>query len=189
MINCVLSCILDIAIYKKRSLVDIIIYMELLHLTLLTMIPSPNNSYTDLYQTAVHFFFFTAFYTNKGGHIISMLVSDIIQRFLILPIIFKIPLTFGAVVAKMTQTIGLFCMILCLAVILKYISELHVRMKTTNSENIRLLDGMHEGLLILDKASKGIMFFNRPAQKIFNGAINKLSLTYTKDGQMNNPLL
>ena len=75
MVMCVLSCILDIAIYKKRSLVDLILYMELLHLTFLTTIPSPNNNYTDLYIIMVHYFMFTAFFTNKGGHIIVSLIS------------------------------------------------------------------------------------------------------------------
>ena len=49
--------------------------MELLHLTFLTTIPSPNNNYTDLYILMVHYFMFTAFFTNKGGHIIVSLIS------------------------------------------------------------------------------------------------------------------
>ena len=36
----VLSCILDLAIYKKRNLVNLILFMELSHVTFLTTIPS-----------------------------------------------------------------------------------------------------------------------------------------------------
>lgn len=75
MVMCVLSCILDLAIYKKRNLVDLILYMELLHLSLLTTIPSPNNNYTDLYILMVHYWMFTAFFTNRGSHIIISLIS------------------------------------------------------------------------------------------------------------------
>ena len=189
MVNVVLSCLLDIAIYKKRSLVDFIFYIEMVHTTLLFLIPSANNNYTDLYISLMNYFFFTAFYTGKGGQICITLISDAVQRFVILPLIFKKTLTFGAILSKLSLSIALFLICLSLSVILRYTSDLHSRMKASNSENIRLLDGMHEGLLILDKAKKGIMFFNRPAQKLFSGAISKLKTQYTKDGQIVNSLL
>ena len=71
----VLSCILDLAIYKKRSLTNLILYLELLHLFFLTTIPSANNNYTDLYILMVHYWMFTAFYTDRCGQIIISLVS------------------------------------------------------------------------------------------------------------------
>ena len=76
MVMVILSCILDIAIYKKRNLVDLILYMELLHLTFLTTIPSPNNNYTDLYIILGHYIMLTVFYTNTGGQIIISLLSQ-----------------------------------------------------------------------------------------------------------------
>ena len=48
-----------------------------------------------------------------------------------------------------------------LAIIILYISELHVRMKTYNMANIKLLDGMHEGLLIMSKPDNKVIFCNR----------------------------
>ena len=44
-----------------------------------------------------------------------------------------------------------------------YISELHNRMNILNESNIKLLDGMHEGLLILSKTTNLSMFCNIPA--------------------------
>ena len=44
-----------------------------------------------------------------------------------------------------------------------YISHLHKKLATTNVENVKLLDGMHEGLLILSKEGRKTMFCNRPA--------------------------
>ena len=35
-----------------------------------------------------------------------------------------------------------------------YISNLHTKLTTTNVENVKLLDGMHEGLLILSKKGR-----------------------------------
>ena len=44
-------------------------------------------------------------------------------------------------------------------------------MKTQLVENLKLLDGMHEGLLILSKSDNKAMFCNRPAHKLLSGAI------------------
>ena len=49
------------------------------------------------------------------------------------------------------------------AMIILYISTLHVRIKAFNVENIKLLDGMHESLLILSKTNNRVMFCNKPS--------------------------
>ena len=183
------SCVLALAIYKRRGLVDFILYLELLHLTFLTTIPSPNNNYTDLYTLMVHYWMFTAFYTNKGGQIIVSVLSQTFATFFILPIIFMKPLTFGSVISKVSLAVALFVICMTLAIMLEYIGKLHARMKNTNTENMHLLDGMHEGLLIVDKAQKGVMFCNRPAQKLLNGAINRIGYELDNNGVPINPLL
>jgi hypothetical protein len=53
-----------------------------------------------------------------------------------------------------------------LSMIFVYIFKLHKDMHTTNTENVRLLDGMHEGLLILSKKDQEVMFCNKPAKKL-----------------------
>ena len=57
-----------------------------------------------------------------------------------------------------------------------YISKLHNTLKTTNMENAKLLDGMHEGLLILSKKERRAMFCNSPVDKLLTlylGATSK----------------
>ena len=44
-----------------------------------------------------------------------------------------------------------------------YISMLHKRIKSNNTQNVKLLDNMHEGLLILSKTDKATMFCNKSA--------------------------
>ena len=73
---CVLSVILDVAIYKKRNLVNLILYMELTHVTLLTTIPSASSNYTDLYIFCIHCVIFLVFYTDTGAQIIFMCLSQ-----------------------------------------------------------------------------------------------------------------
>ena len=47
-----------------------------------------------------------------------------------------------------------------------YVMELQSRLFDSNVENLRLLDGMHEGLLILSKneseGNRRVMFINNP---------------------------
>lgn len=38
----------------------------------------------------------------------------------------------------------------------------------TNTENLKLLDGMHEGVLILSKSNNKVIFCNKPAQNLIN---------------------
>ena len=68
-----------------------------------------------------------------------------------------------------------FCTLLSATLI--YISKLHNKLDTVNVENVKLLDGMHEGLLIISKKEMSTMFCNKPAQKILNnflGVVGRL---------------
>lgn len=73
------------------------------------------------------------------------------------------PLTIGIVVSKVSLMFLLFVIIMAFASVFLYVSKLHSRMNVTITENMRLLDGMHEGLLIVSKEEKDIMFCNKPA--------------------------
>lgn len=61
-----------------------------------------------------------------------------------------------------------FGVIVCTSVIV-HISNVHEKLRLTNEENMKLLNGMHEGILILAKTLEqpsAIMFCNRPAHKL-----------------------
>ena len=62
-----------------------------------------------------------------------------------------------------------------------YISQLQLRLRTFNLENIKLLDGMHEGLLILSTKNKKVMFCNKPSQKLLKGVLQTQEKTETTD--------
>ena len=100
--------------------------------------------------------------------------------FIINPIIFYQTLTFGTIISKVSLTVALFALCMTLAMMLEYIGGLHRRMKIKNTENVRLLDGMHEGLLILDDLTKkeneeaAFMFCNKNAKKLLNNYIAKV---------------
>lgn len=53
---------------------------------------------------------------------------------------------------------------LSFSLLIELFSKLQNTLNQTNSENIKLLDGMHEGVLIISSESKKIMFCNKPAE-------------------------
>ena len=97
------------------------------------------------------------------------------DAFLIKTLVESESLTMQKIVLKISQISGVFALNTLFAALLQYITTLHGRLETMNFENIRLLDGMHEGLLILNKTTpeqkREVMFCNNSAQKLLNKAI------------------
>ena len=58
------------------------------------------------------------------------------------------------------------CMLLAITIV--YIQDLHSNLTTVNADNLKLLNGMHEGLLILskDEENRQIMFCNATVKKL-----------------------
>ena len=75
--------------------------------------------------------------------------------------------------------------ILFSAMVPVYISELHTKMQTITDSNLRLLNGMHEGLLILSNTkmmdSSGQNNSNRAVVRLCNSQAKKLISTYLAD--------
>ena len=78
----------------------------------------------------------------------------------------------GFIVTSIFVIFFFFFALALAGIIIIYISQLHAQLKFSNEENVKLLDGMHEGLLIFNRLSsveekKKIMFCNSPARKLF----------------------
>ena len=66
--------------------------------------------------------------------------------------------------------------------IIIYIQDLHSNLTTVNIENLKLLNGMHEGLLILEKGEE-----NEETRKVMfcNSSVKKLLATFMLEDQNN----
>ena len=91
--------------------------------------------------------------------------------FLVLRVVYMEEISLGVAFLKISIVIGVFMVNSLLAMLLLYIAKLHKRMNLCTVENIKLLDGMHEGLLILSKAAHISIFCNQPAEKILTRAM------------------
>ena len=72
---------------------------------------------------------------------------------------------------KLLYAFIIFVIAVLFAIGIIYISDLNMRLKTVNSQNVKMLDGMHEGILILSKAEQTTMFCNKSAQRLLQRAI------------------
>ena len=86
---------------------------------------------------------------------------------------------------KLVFIILIFCASTLLSIFIVYISQFHTRMKTVNLSNVKMLDGMHEGLLILSKQDQITMLCNKSARKLFTRAIQRFSKIDTESGAFN----
>ena len=97
--------------------------------------------------------------------------------FAVEPIIYKGTLFNESILTKLAYQLLIILGMSFFGVLFLYITKLQNQMRDTVVENMKLLDGMHEGVLILHKDpktpdNKKIMFCNRPAQKLLKGAIS-----------------
>ena len=85
------------------------------------------------------------------------------MNFLPNKLIFDVEMPAVEIIMIIIAAVFLFLSMSLLAILIRYISTLHERMKTYNLANIKLLDGMHEGLLIISKSDNKVIFCNRPS--------------------------
>ena len=134
-------------------------------------IPSTKTVVTEMYISVIYMFINVIFMTNQVGQLIYISFMQLLFTFAMKPIVYDEKLNLHLFLIKLFMAAGTFAINALLSMILLYISSLHSRMKSSNVENTKLLDAMHEGLLILSKADNESMFCNFPAQKLLKSAV------------------
>ena len=175
----IISAILLLACLKWSKLADYIVYEQMNYQLLLAFLPSDKNNYYDMYSLQVSFQGFIFTYTDSRAQIIYLCVNQLCWVFLPQYTIYKDPLTPNALTVKISIVFATFVCLSLFAMLLMYIAQLHRRMKNLNCENVKMLDGMHEGLLIVQKSTTNsmrtltndIMFCNRSAEKLLTNLI------------------
>ena len=127
------------------------------------MIPSYFINVSVYYIASIHFLVFVMYYTDSGAQLIAISVRQLVMVFFYESYLYMVKLTVPIILLKLALVFGVFVLNSLLAIIVIYISSMHTRMKIFNLENIKLLDGMHEGLLILSKSTSASIFCNKPA--------------------------
>ena len=145
------TMIISILCYKWRNLANLCLYIECVMRTVSWFIPnSYNETLGPVDLTMNSTIYFLTFYCDRPDHLIFAAVHLTIEIF------------FGCYYAYTHQvlTISVFTMdilligtyFVCTAfagMVLIYLEDLRTTVNETNEENVKLLNGMHEGLLVL----------------------------------------
>ena len=180
----IVTALLNIACIKWRGIANCFIYLECLTRIVATLIPNyANYEYTLIGWAMLFAFFFFCFYCDHGMQIICTTLTIAFHIFYDMAaynrvisastIVLSVAIVFGFLI---TQTI-------C-GMVIVHVSQVHEKLHYTNEENMKLLNGMHEGVLILKQAPDEPMtaiFCNRPAQKLINTFLGGIKTNEDKD--------
>ena len=176
-----IGALLDILCYKYRKLAHLIFYLETLLFVSELGLPLKHVIEVPVYMRA--FFGVTVvlvLFTGSHIQLIFHMVLMVLSMLVLIPIMYNMT-TISVLVSHLIYSLVyvIFCTLISATLI--YISKLHNKLDTVNVENVKLLDGMHEGLLIISKKEKSTMFCNKPAQKILNSLLGVKGKFISKD--------
>ena len=167
----VVNLILDLACIKYRKLAQLFLYIE--SVTYLIMSLTPASQFLFMHaRSAMYLIIFIALYCDSAVQIIVITVCFIVQNIIVQAVVYL--KTIGIASEVLT---ALLCWlgITAIAMVITYIKEMHNTLHSANEDNLRLLDGMHEGLLILNKSEKNpsALFYNFAVKKIIDNFLAK----------------
>ena len=126
-------------------------------------------------QLLAFLFIFSAYFICSGMQVICTAATFAICLFVIKPSIYLD--SFNSVtVAVDAFTLLVFVVVqLVLGLSIVHILQLDTHQRSANTEDFKLLDNMHEGLIILSKEDGDIMVCNKQAQTLVNTFLGKIS--------------
>lgn len=162
----------DIACYKYRHLAQFLLYFESVIALLYTLVPSVLYlTMTTFFMTTLYFLLFLGFYCDSGYQLVFHTLSLAIQIFGVRLYAYEADDGYLDIGRNVLLILLLFVGQASSAILTKYIVDLNQKRTNSMLANIKLLDGMHEGLLILSKSTLSTMFMNYAAKKLIKNFI------------------
>ena len=117
---------------------------------------------------------FMILYCDEGRQIVFSALSFIWCVFFNM-VAYKKEISIGSLASCVMLSLAYLMAAVFLGVVISYVTNVNDKLQQSNEQNVKLLNGMHEGVLILsneqDKKFK-TMFCNRPAYKLINTFLN-----------------
>ena len=85
------------------------------------------------------------------------------MEFVQYPLVYKQDWSFNMVLGKLLNTFFVFAILTVLGMLMTYIAKIRHKLSLLVSENLNLLNKMHEGLVILTEETQKLRFANSPA--------------------------
>lgn len=163
--------LLDALAYKWRFLANYIFYLNAFESILRQLRPRP-GVVIGIFDLAIYqILYFVMYYTEQGGQLILITLRHFVISFVVKKEIYEKELDLSFCLQSMIAIVVSFLMNTSIAILCKFIADLQKRLKQVNHENVKMLHGMHEGLLILAKSTKKLLFCNSTAEKLLSKAL------------------
>ena len=147
--------------YKYRNVTTVLLYIENIVAILISLNVGEQQFYFQTYFIFITIFI--CYYTDSGYQIIFGTVCLAIELFVVLPVFHLTPTHWINLVANIFLVSGYFFVAVIFGMFSTFISQMYVHLFASNMQHIKLLNGMHEGVLIIDKNDKSAIFCNRSA--------------------------
>ena len=177
-----LSVILCFLSYKWRRIARAFIYIEIL-LNLATLFyPNSNRAWSSTYHLCIEYgSYFLVFYCGSMRSCYFMMASMVFTIFFNSHVAYLEPIKVAKVLYSIFSAITICIIFVFVATGIDIMAMLHNQIQLTNSEQIKMLDGMHEGLIIINKpklnrktgktSTHSVAFSNRSAQNLIGGFV------------------
>ena len=164
LVQAILSFIMDLAVYKWRFIANYYIYFESIALLGYTLIPAVDlEVVSSLILNCLWIAFFISYYTDQRMQIIWIAIVHAIMIFGVEEFLYDGTLMDENILIKLLFYVAMNILFILLGVLYLYMISLNDKMTSTIMQNMKILNGMHEGVLILSKQDDSIMFCNNPA--------------------------
>ena len=155
--------ILDLFCIKYRHLANIFLYLECLTRLIVTFMPNyASYEYDDIGYIVLFVLTFLMFYNDDGKQIFCSTLTMAWHMFFALFVAYKRPYILIEIFFNLGLVLGYFFLQIIIGMIIVHISKIHSSLFLANEENVKLLNGMHEGVLILSYEDQSVMFSNKP---------------------------
>ena len=100
---------------------------------------------------------------------------------------YRDPLTNSKIFTELASVMILFIANTTVTFCSLYVRDLHAKLGKLITENIKLLNRMHEGILIISKKSKSVVFANKPASEFLNNSCNESKKNHSSQIKFSTP--
>ena len=172
MVGFIVGLFLCVVCYKYRHVSKVLFYFECIVGTIYTMMANEEQEYFQLFFIWLVLLF--CFYTDSAYQIIFGCITLAVNIFFVLPMFHLTRVHWLNLTTNLILLISFFFVATIFGMFSIFVSQMYLHLDASNTQNIKLLNGMHEGLLIIDKRGKSTMFCNRPAQKLISTFLGPL---------------
>ena len=164
--------VLCLLCFKWRRIGSYLVYTEMLINVASLFYPNTRNSNATFFSYRnVNIALFATGYCGQVTSIYFLTLTMIVQSYLGLNVIYLKPVEAISILVGIYYALSFLIQLTFLHAALSYISELQRQQNLANEEQIKLLNGMHEGLLILRTCEQKILFCNKPAKSLLKNFV------------------